>query len=83
MRVQFTDDEASMINGGKYKINGNNGKLLFTNDRRVFQLVNCQLFEAINLLNSLMGQSSSDAEYDQKCIAALENLGWIQTIGTY
>lgn len=83
MREQFTDDEVSTINGGKYKINGNNGKLLFTNDNRVFQLVNCQLFEAVSLLNSLMGQSSSDAEYDKKCIEALERNHWIRTIGTY
>lgn len=82
MREMLNDKQAEIINGGKYKLNGNNGKLLFTNDNRVFQLVNCEVFDAIKLLNGEMGKYSSDAEYDAHCIEALQNNGWVKVIGT-
>lgn len=83
MREQLNETEAGVINGGKYQLNGNNGKLLFYNDNRVFQLKNVDVFTAIQYLNSMMGTYSTDAEYDAACIAGLESKGWVDTIGTY
>ena len=83
MREQLSDQSSEIVSGGKYQLNGNNGKLLFYNDNRVFQLKNCDVYEAIAYLNSMMGQFATDAEYDAACIAGLESKGWVDTIGTY
>lgn len=76
------DFEVESVAGGKYKLNGNNGKLLFTTDKYIYQLQGIDPLEAQRFMNSFIGKYSTDEEYDNACISSMTSKGWIKVIGT-
>lgn len=82
MREQISEFEMDAVCGGKCYMNGNTGKLFFTHDNRIFQLDGVDALTALGLMNSFLGKCDDDADYDAKCIGALQSRGWIKVIGT-
>lgn len=83
MRQQIDDQNLDLVCGGKCYMNANTGKLLFTTDNRVFQLNGVSSYQALELMNSFLGQCDNDADFNSKCIDALTERGWVNEIGTY
>lgn len=78
MRKEIDEKTASGVAGGRYYINGNNHKLIFTSfPDDIFVFKNCSDYEAMEVMDSLIGKYSSQKEYDQACIDALKSRGWI------
>lgn len=82
MREEIQDFEAEEVAGGKYKLNGNNGKLLFTTDKYIYQLKGVDPLQAQAYMNSFIGMFATDEEFDRACINGLQSKGWIDVIGT-
>lgn len=77
MRKEINDQDLSNVTGGRYYLNGNNHKLVFTTEGVVHQLKNCSDYQAMELMDSYIGKYSTQEEYDQACVDALKNKGWI------
>lgn len=82
MREELKDMEVQGVAGGKYKLNGNNGKLLFTTNPYIYQLKGVDPLEAQRFMNGFIGKYETDEEFDNACIEALQAKGWIDVIGT-
>lgn len=77
MREELNFDETEFVSGGRYVINGNLHRVAFRDVKRVFQLKNCTDYQAMELMDSYIGQYATEEEYDNACIAALRAKGWI------
>lgn len=78
MREEINDSMVEQVNGGRYYLNGNNKKLVFTTMKgTVFTLKGCSDYQAMELMDSLIGKYPTQAEYDQACVNELKKNGWI------
>lgn len=79
MREEINDFAVEQVSGGRYYLNSNNRKLAFSTMKgSVFTLnANCNDYEAMALMDSLIGKYPTQAEYDAACVAALKAKGWI------
>lgn len=76
MREELSFDELAAVNGGKYVVNGNTKQVAFLNVRKCYKL-KCSPYQAMELMDSLIGQYPTEEEYDNACIAALSENDWI------
>lgn len=81
MREELKDMEVENVAGGKYRLNGNNGKLVFTTDKYIYQLKGIAPLDAQAYMNSFIGKYKTDEEYDAAVIAGLKSKGWVDVIG--
>jgi len=77
MHKELTMDELDSVAGGKYVINGRTNQVAFRDAKQVFSLKNCDVYQAMEVMDSLIGKYNTEEEYDKACIAALQNKGWI------
>lgn len=70
------DDELDMISGGSYHIY-NNDRISWDNVVGVYEL-NCSRYEAQAVMDSMIGQFATTAEYDNACFMELCNRGWLK-----
>ena len=77
MRDELKFEDMESVSGGRYAINGNTHQVAFMDAKKVFKLKNCTDYQAMELMDSLIGQYSSEKEYDEACIAKLQAKGWI------
>lgn len=75
MIKELNINELDSVVGGRYVINGN--KVAFRDANKVFSLKNCSDYQAMELMDSLIGKYNTEEEYDNACIAALQSRGWI------
>lgn len=76
MREELNFDESANVSGGKYSINGDAGTVSFLQAHRTYTL-KCSPYQAMELMDSLIGQYPTEKEYDKACIKALAEKGWI------
>lgn len=77
MMEKLSMDELDAVSGGRYVINGNTHQVAFRDVQQIFQLKNCSDYQAMEAMDSLIGVYSTEAEYDNACIALLQSRGWI------
>ena len=78
MRTEMMDQDMELVAGGNYYINKNNLKVAFTTiPGQAFQLHDCTGNQAMDVMDSLIGQYATVEEYDQACVAALSAQGWL------
>lgn len=79
MREEINESMMEQVNGGRYYLNSNNRKLAFSTMKgSVFTLNgNCNDYEAMALMDSLIGKYPTQEEYDRACVNALQQKGWI------
>ena len=73
---ELTDLELENVAGGRYYINVNTGALVFTSTNQVYNL-KCSAYQAMEVMDSLVGVYGTEAEYDQACVDLLTSNGWI------
>ena len=75
---KLNDNELEMVNGGFYRISQQKGKIAFTTMKGVsYQLINCTPDQAMEVMDALISQYSTQEEYDQACVNVLSAKGWI------
>ena len=77
MRDELKNEELESVSGGRYVINGNTHQVAFKDAKKVFKLKNCNDYQAMELMDGLIGKYPSEKDYDEACIAALQAKGWI------
>lgn len=77
MIKELNINELDSVVGGQYVINGNARQVAFRDAKKVFSLKNCSDYQAMELMESLIGKYNTEEEYDNACIAALQSKGWI------
>ena len=77
MIKELNINELDSVVGGQYVINGNTRQVAFRDAKKVFSLKNCSDYQAMELMESLIGKYNTEEEYDNACIAALQSRGWI------
>ena len=78
MREELNNENLETVSGGRYIINGNTHQVAFRDVRQVFNLTDsCDEYEAMRLMDSFIGVYPTEAEYDNACINALRERGWI------
>lgn len=78
MRKQIEDNEMELVAGGNYYINKNNIKVAFTTIKgKAYQLSGCTGNQAMDVMDSLIGKYNTTAEYDQACVQALKDAGYL------
>lgn len=79
MREEIKDDGMKLVNGGRYYLNSNNRKLAFSTMKGTVYTLNdnCDDYQAMALMDSLIGKYDTQEEYDQACVDALQSNGWI------
>jgi len=77
MRQELNEFEVNDVTGGRYYVNGNTKKVAWDTIPGGYQLKNCSVYQAMELMDSFRGTCSSQEEYDKKCYDALAAKGWI------
>ena len=79
MREEIKEAGLEAVNGGRYYLNSNNRKIAFSTLKGTVLTLNsnCNDYEAMALLDSLIGQYPNQEEYDKACVAALKAKGWV------
>ncbi len=77
MREELKAENLDSVSGGRYIINGNTHQVAFRDAKKVFKLKNCTDYQAMELMDSLIGKYDTEEEYDNACIAKLLELDWI------
>lgn len=83
MKRIIDDNDLELVAGGRYYLNRNNNKLCFENVKEIYQLQNCTPYQAMDLMDSLIGKYDNQAQYDAACAAALKSKGWVTVIGHF
>lgn len=78
MREEMSFDNLDSVTGGRYVINGNTHQVAFRDIRKIFKLKNCSDYQAMEVMDSLIGIYDTEAEYDNACVNKLRSLGWIE-----
>lgn len=77
MRNEMNFDDLESVTGGRYVINGNTHKVAFRDIKEIYTLKNCTDYQAMEVMDSLIGVYDTEAEYDRACVEKLKGLGWI------
>lgn len=77
MREKMDDFEVKEVTGGRYYVNGNTKKVAWDNIDKAYTLKNCTVYQAMEAMDGLRGQYSSQSEYDHACYKLLHDKGWI------
>ena len=77
MREELNIGKLESIAGGRYIVNGNTNQVAFRDIKQVYNLKNCTVFQAMEAMNGLIGQYSTEEEFDNACVALLQSYGWI------
>ena len=78
MREELSMEKVGTVTGGRYVINGNTHQVAFRDVRKIFNLTgSCDEYDAMKLMDSFIGQFATEEEYDNACIEALRERGWI------
>lgn len=78
MRSEIMDGDLELVAGGNYYINKNNLKVAFTTIKgKAFQLHDCTGNQAMDIMDALIGKYNTTAEYDQACVKALHDAGYL------
>ena len=81
MRRELSEHDVSTVTGGRYFVNTTNGKLVFDSRNEIFH-INGSCYEAMELMDSLIGKYATNAEYDAACVALLQSKGMLEVIGS-
>lgn len=79
MREEIRDEAMEQVNGGRYYLNSNNRKIAFSTKKGTVLTLNsnCNDYEVMALLDSLIGKYPTQEEYDTACVNALKSKGWV------
>ena len=78
MHEELNMEKLASVTGGRYVINGNTHQVAFRDARKIFNLTeSCDEYDAMKLMDSLIGKYATEEEYDNACIEALREKGWI------
>ncbi len=78
MREELNMENLESVSGGRYIINANRHQIAFRDARQVFKLsASADEYDVMRLMDSFIGKYATEVEYDNACIAALRERGWI------